>query len=243
MDYDFLQLQLQECESASEQQTQRIQELEAQCQDCSTLTAQLRSKDAAIEALQQRLDQQEDKRLLRELLPPSGTSPDVVNTFRGSQDQEDWLVGSETKSADHDAIHEVTDVQQRLQLHEVLADQLQGQLQQQQEAGERLQQSLREQQDVATTLQIRLEQRRDEAEELRSQLAVSHGREEEAQQRAQLQDVLGEQLLSQLQEVTQLRDEHERAAHELRSALADLSKQVGTNRQHALKQAMQQKQP
>jgi chromosome segregation ATPase len=188
----------------------------------------------------------QDERLLRELLPPSGTSPDVVNTFRGSQNQEDWLVGSEFKSADHDTIHEVTDVQQRLQLHEVLADQLQGQLQQQQEVKERLEQSVREQQGVATTLQIQLEQSRNEAEELQSQLALSHGREEEARQRGQLQDVLGEQLLSQLQDVTRQRDEHERTAHELRSALADLSKQVGTNRvcnrQHALRQALQQEQ-
>jgi len=186
----------------------------------------------------------QDEQLLRELLPPSGTSPDVVNSFRGSQNQEDWLVSSETKSADHDTMHEVTDVQQRLQLHEVLADQLQGQLQQQLEAKERLEQSLKEQQGVATTLQIQLEQSCSEAEELRSQLAVSHGREEEAQQRAQLQDVLGEQLQSQLQEVTQQRDEHERTAHELRSALADLSKQVGIDRacsrQHTLHQALQQ---
>ena len=185
----------------------------------------------------------QDERLLRELLPPSGTSPDVVNTFRGSQNQEDWLVSSETKSADHDTMHEVTDVQQRLQLHEVLADQLQGQLQQQQESKERLEQSLREQHNVATTLQIQLEQSRNEAEELRSQPAVSHGREEEARQHAQLQDVLGEQLLSQLQEVTQQRGEHERIAHELRLALADMSKQVGTNRactrQHTLHQALQ----
>ncbi|KAA6430051.1 MAG: hypothetical protein FRX49_00482 [Trebouxia sp. A1-2] len=203
----------------------RIQELEAQCLDCSTLTAQLQTKDAAIEALQQRLDQLEDERLLRELLPSSGISPDVVNTSRGSQSQEDWLVSSETKSAVHDAVHEVTDVQQRLQLHEVLADQLQGQLQQQQESKERLEQSLREQQDVAATLKIQLDQSRNEAEELRSQIAVSHGREEEARQRVQLQDVLGEQLLSQLQEVTQQRDEHKSIAHELRSALADMSRQ------------------
>ncbi|KAL0018930.1 hypothetical protein WJX79_001773 [Trebouxia sp. C0005] len=230
MDYDFLQLQLQECESASEQQTQRIQELEAQCLDCSTLTAQLQTKDAAIEALQQRLDQLEDERLLRELLPSSGISPDVVNTSRGSQSQEDWLVSSETKSAVHDAVHEVTDVQQRLQLHEVLADQLQGQLQQQQESKERLEQSLREQQDVAATLKIQLDQSRNEAEELRSQIAVSHGREEEARQRVQLQDVLGEQLLSQLQEVTQQRDEHKSIAHELRSALADMSRQMQSDR-------------
>lgn len=38
---------------------QRIQELEAQCLDCSALTAQLQSKDAAIEALQYQLGQQE----------------------------------------------------------------------------------------------------------------------------------------------------------------------------------------
>ena len=188
----------------------------------------------------------QDERLLRELLPPSGTSPDVVNTSRGSENQEEWLVSSETKSADHDTIHEVTDVQQQVQLHEVLADQLQGQLQQQQEAKERLEQSLREQQGVAMTLQIQLEQSRGEAEELRSQLAVSHGREEEAQQCAQLRAVLGKQVLSQLQEVTQQRDEHEKIAHELRLALADLGKQVGTsracNKQHALRQALQQKQ-
>lgn len=186
----------------------------------------------------------QDERLLRELLPPPGTSPDVVNTFTGSQNQEDWLVSSETKSADHDTMHEVTDVQQRLQLHEVLADQLQGQLQQQQEVKERLEQSLRERQGVATTLQIQLEQSCNEAEELRSHLAVSHGREEEARQRAQLQDVLSEQLLSQLQEVTRQRDEHERTAHELRTALADLSKQVGPKRacanEHTLHQALQQ---
>lgn len=185
----------------------------------------------------------QDERLLRELLPSSGISPDVVNTSRGSQSQEDWLVSSETKSAVHDAVHEVTDVQQRLQLHEVLADQLQGQLQQQQESKERLEQSLREQQDVAATLKIQLDQSRNEAEELRSQIAVSHGREEEARQRVQLQDVLGEQLLSQLQEVTQQRDEHKSIAHELRSALADMSRQVETNRactrEHTLHQALQ----
>ena len=188
----------------------------------------------------------QDERLLWELLPPSGASPDVVNTCRGSQNQEEWLVSSETKGADHDTVHGVTDVQQRLQLHEVIADQLLGQLQQQQEVKERLEQSLREQQGVATTLQIQLEQSQGKAEELQNQLTISHGGEEEARQRAQLQDVLGEQLLGQLQEVTQQRDEHERTAHELRSALADLSRQVETNRvctrQHTLHQALQQQQ-
>ena len=108
-----------------------------------------------------------------------------------------------------------------MQLHEVLADQLQAQLQQQQEEARALHHSLEEQQSVASRLRIQLEQSRSETAALQSQLAVSHDKEEEAHQRAQLQEVLGEQLLSQLQEVTQQRDEYERTAHELKSALAD----------------------
>lgn len=103
----------------------------------------------------------------------------------------------------------------------MLADQLQAHLQQQQEEARALHHSLEEQQGVVSRLQIQLEQSRSEAAALQSQLALSHDKEEEAHQRAQLQEVLGEQLLSQLQEATQQRDEYERIAHELKSALAD----------------------
>lgn len=142
-----------------------------------------------------------------------------------SQSQEQWLVSSKTKPAVEHARSEVEDLQQRLQLHEILADQLQAQLQQQQrEVTDSLQCEMKAQQDMVGTLQEELDSSHSEGEELRLQLAASQSTGEEMRQRTQLQEVLADQLLSQLQDVTRQRDEYEKLVHELRSAITKKSK-------------------
>ena len=85
---------------------------------------------------------------------------------------------------------------------------------------------MQEHEGVVSSLQHQLEHSHSEAEELKRQLAASHSKCENAHQRAQLQEILAEQLLSQLQEATRQRGEYATLASEMNSACANADIQV-----------------
>ena len=148
----------------------------------------------------------QEERLLRELLP--SPSPTVENSqeLHHTRSNEQWLVSSETHTAQTRNSVEVSKLHERAKLQEALQDQLSHQLQQELVTAEAMQHRLEEQQQQNKLLQHHLEKSQLDAETQQRQLELAQLEVEEAHQRAQLQDVLTEQLQSQLQEVTKQRD-------------------------------------
>lgn len=179
----------------------------------------------------------QEEKLLRELLLSPSSNADQQEGMHHTHSDEQWLVSSETKKARADHCVGLQELQEQLQLQSLLQEQLSSQLKQEQlsaqlqqeqlstqlqqerDASEDLQHSLEQQQQANQKLQHQLEASYVEAEELRCQLDMVHQEVEEAHERAQLQELLTEQLQTQLQEVTQQKDEYAQLSQQHESAI------------------------
>ena len=161
---------------------------------------------------------QED-RLLRHLLP--GPSPALKSSqeIHHTHSDEQWLVSCEAQNPQIRDSAEVSKLHERTKLQEALQDQLSQQLQQERTSAETLRHKLGEQQQMNKNLQHQLEQSQLGAQKQQHQLAMAQLEADEAHQRAQLQDLMTEQLQSQLQEVTEQRDWYRQQSEQLNEQL------------------------
>ena len=155
----------------------------------------------------------QEERLLRELLPSPSPTVEHARQPNHTHNDEQWLVSfgaCQTGASD-----EVRKLHERVKLQEVVQDQLSQQLQQERTTAETLRHRLKEQQQMSVDLQHQLEQSHLESQRKERQLEMVQLEVDEARQRAQLQDLLTEQLHSQLQEVTDQRDCYRQQDHQL----------------------------
>lgn len=148
----------------------------------------------------------QEERLLRELLPGPSRSAHQSPQLHHSHSDEQWLVSSEIENTPTADAANSECLRERAKLQEVLQDQLSQQLQQESAEVQNLQRRLNEQQQATTILQHQLEKSHTESEQLQRLLEIQQVEMEESHQRAQLHDLLTQQLHSQLQEVIEQRD-------------------------------------
>ena len=166
----------------------------------------------------------QEERLLRDLLS-SSSAGDACSSPHHTRSDEEWLVSSETKKTPDNNHADLEELQERVQLRDDQCNQLLSQLQQERHSAAALQQSLEGHQREKSDLRRHLAESYGEAEELRKQLQAVQCELEEAHQRAELQEVLSQQLTNQLQEVTQHRDECKRLSEKLKSELVKSKEQ------------------
>lgn len=157
----------------------------------------------------------QEERLLRELLPSPSPTVEHARQPNHTHNDEQWLVSFGAQEPQIEDSDEVRKLHERVKLQEVVQDQLSQQLQQERTTAETLRHRLKEQQQMGVDLQHQLEQSHLEAQRQERQLRMVQLEVDKACQRAQLQDLLTEQLRSQLQEVTDQRDCYRQQDHQL----------------------------